>query len=276
MPALPRGDRWVPGRAHPANDSGNIADMKKSLLLSALALMLVTALAGASCSSSKKHEEGATTPRQSTTSATATASYEEDIDGAINQLFWDYEHVKDVTIDRTIRYTDSLGTAWVTFNAHVTRGSICRAGPQPGATGPVSGLLKRALGETWELVNLGVGDIQCGVPADVQSGLGFGVCPASEDELNNAIERFVLSRSNMKATDVKISRKAYYTDPSGTDWVEFCILGIRSMTTPSYGFMKKVPGTKWEGVSGAGTYQVECGLPEDVQSGLGFPYCPHG
>ena len=253
--------------------------MKKGLLLSILALILVSALAEGSCGSSEKQRDGqssSNTPTQSPTSATASATSEEEIDGVIRQLFWDYEHIKDVTIDGKTKYVDSSGTDWIRFDAHMTD-EICRAGPQPGPTGPVSGFMKKAPGENWALVNLGIGDIQCGVPADVQTGLGFSVCPASEEEINNAIKDFVLGHSApaVKAPDVKISRKVYYTDPSGTNWAEFCILGIPNLTGPVYGFMKKVPGGDWEGVN-FGSGGVECGLPADVQSGLGFAYCEHG
>ena len=136
--------------------------------------------------------------------------------------------------------------------------------------------MKRLPDGNWELVNIGSGGLQCGLPADVQTGLGFSLMPGFRGKLNKGIETFVLSRSNMTAADVKISRKANYTDSSGTNWAEFCILGIPNLTGPSYGFMKKGPGEDWLGVSGAGTYQVECGLPADVQAGLGFAYCPQG
>ncbi len=82
---------------------------------------------------------------------------------------------------------------------------------------------------------------------------------------------------NNKATqDVTIGEKRYYNDPSGTTWVEFVASPIRKGTAEGgYGIIKKVPGGSWELVN-YGTGAVECGLPEDVQVGLGFDYCPHG
>jgi len=249
--------------------------MKRKLLLSMLPLVLMAALTGSSCESSKKQSES--TPTQPAIPATASATYEGDIDGVIRQLFWDYVHVKDVGIDRKIYYADSSGTDWIRFDVDVTA-EVFPAGPQPGGTGPVYGFMKKVPGENWRLVGLGTGDIQCGVPADVQTGLGFAVCSASEEELNNAIkdfvlENFVLGYLAPTAEDVRISRKAYYTDSSGTDWVEFKVLPIRNLTDPAYGFMRRAPGGNWVGVGGPGTSGVECGLPVDVQAGLGFAVC---
>ena len=253
--------------------------MKQKMVLSLLMPVLMTALAAGSCESSKQEGPMTSDPTAATPSimpATASATDEEDIDGVIRQLFWDYERVKDVTIEGKTNYVDSSGTEWIRFDAHMGD-EICRAGPQPGPAGAVSGLMKKVPGGNWELINLGVGDVQCGVPADVQTGLGFATCPASEEELNEAIENYLLTgpARSRKHTDVKIVRKAYYTDSSGTNWAEFCILGIPNLTGPTYGFMKKVAGGNWEGVN-FGSGAVECGLPEDVQTGLGFAYCEHG
>ncbi|MGA2285402.1 MAG: hypothetical protein ABSG55_03945 [Dehalococcoidia bacterium] len=245
--------------------------MSRNLPLLALPLLLLTTLAAASCGSSRS--QPASTPTLSAASATAT---EEDIDSTISQLVLDYINIKDMPIDHKVYYTDASGTDWVRFDARVTA-AICRAGPQEGPTGAVSGVMNKAQGENWELVNLGAGDIQCGIPTNVQVGLGFQVCSASEEELNNAIKEFDLAHSapTIKDTDEKICGKAYYTDTSGTNWVMYSMLPIPGLTGSTYGIVKKVLTGNWEGVN-MGSAAVECGLPEDVQVGLGFKYCPPG
>lgn len=255
-------------------DSANMGTMKKSLLPSLLVLALMMVLAASACASSNKQKESIPTP--SAESATTTATYEEDIDGVIRQLVFDYGRIREVEIDKKTYYSDSSGTEWIRFDMNVTEDNIGRAGPQPGPTGPVSGFMKKAPGENWELVNLGTGNVQCGAPADVQTGLGFALCTASERELDEAIEAYLLNGPGRgrKDTDVKISRKAYFVDSSGTNWVMFAILPIPNLTSSTYGIMKKDPEGGWEGVS-FGSGGAECGLTADVQSGLGFAYCPH-
>lgn len=243
--------------------------MNRNLPPLALPLLLLAAFAVSSCASSNNSPQS--TPTLSAASATAT---EADIDGTIVQMVWDYLHIANLTIGRTIHYTDAAGTNWVRFDAD-TPDQIAPAGPQAGPTGAFSGIMNMAGGGKLDLFDLGLGDIQCGAPADVETGLGFDVCPASEAELDKAIRDYIYNGSAPAAQDVKISRKAYYTDSSGTDWVEFKVLGIPHRSDPLYGFAKRVPGGNWEGVN-RGTGAVECGLPEDVQIGLGFPYCPLG
>jgi len=244
--------------------------MSRKLLLFALSLLLA-ALAAASCGSDTSQPQS--TPTLSAASPTAT---EEDIESNIRQMVWDYEYTRNVTVDRTIKYTDSSGAEWVRFDANITD-HICIAGPQAGPTGQFSGIMTKAPDQDWELVNLGVGDIQCGVPTDVQTGLEFDACSASEEELDNAIEDWLLSGPAVgtKGSDLRIARKAYYTDSSGTDWVDFCLLSVPNKANSAYGIMRRVAGGKWQGVS-VGSAAVECGLPEDVQVGLGFKYCPPG
>lgn len=246
--------------------------MERKLLLCLLAPALIVTLAGSSCGSFSKQEgEGADmgTPTQSAPSGTATVTLEDDIDSTVRGMIFDYIHFDDIVIERTVYYTDSSGTDWVRFDIHV-----------PDALTPEAweyGFMKKAPGDNWELVNLGAGDIQCGVPEDVQTGLGFGACPASEEELDRAIKAYLLSGPalTIEETDLRISGKAYYVDSSGTKWVRFSMLPIPHVTAATYGIMKKVAAGNWEGV-GFGSAAVECGLPEDVQTGLGFPYCPHG
>jgi len=241
--------------------------VKKSLLLSMLAMWLMTGLATGSCESSKKQSES--TPSQSAISATATAAYEGDVDSVIRQLVFDYIGIKDMPIDREIDYTDGSGTEWIRFDVHV---------PEGVPAGSWSyGIIKKTPGENWELVNVGVGNIQCGLPTNVQTGLGFDLCPDSEEELDNVIKDFLLSGLGRPggATNVKIARKSYYTDSTGTEWARFSILGIPDLTDPVYGNMKKVPGGTWEGVD-FGSALVGCDLPEDVRGALDLYSCPPG
>jgi len=248
--------------------------MKQKMVLSLLVPVLMTALAAGCASSNTEGNALSGTPTHTAVFAPPFATSEEDIDGVIRQLVFDYINIKDIPIDKKTHYTDSSGTDWVRFDVHVPEDAI-RAGVPPGAW--EYGFLKKAPGENWELVNLGAGNIQCGAPPDVQTGLGFGICPASEEELNKAIEAFLLNgpARSRKATDVKIDSKAYYTDSSGTEWARFSILPIPHLTGATYGIMKRVPGGNWEGVN-FGSAAVECGLREDVQTGLGFRYCAHG
>ena len=98
----------------------------------------------------------------------------------------------------------------------------------------------------------------------------------SEEPIDSIITEFVLSTS--VPGHVIVNRTTYYTDSSGTTWLRFGVLLVHDVegegvTDPGYGIMKKVPGGDWVGVSGPGTFGVECDLPPDVQTGLGFAIC---
>jgi hypothetical protein len=143
--------------------------MNRKLLLSMLALALMTALAAGSCESPKNQSES--TPTQSAISATASATYEEEINRIIKDLVLskDAPTIKDERVDKKSYYTDSSGTNWIGF--------VVSPIPE-GVTDPAYGIMKKIPGGNWELVNLGTGGVECGLPADVQSGLGFPVfCP---------------------------------------------------------------------------------------------------
>ncbi|MGD0114839.1 MAG: hypothetical protein ABSC13_02395 [Dehalococcoidia bacterium] len=240
-------------------------NMKKELLLPMLALLLA-ALAAASCSSSNNSPQS--TPTLSAPSATAT---EADIDSVITQLISDYIHIDDMPIDRTTQYTDASGTEWVRFDVHVPDDAL-REGVSAGAW--QVGLMKRAPGGNWELVDVGVGDIQCGVPSDVQAGLGFDICPPDEEQLNDAIIGWLSSGPafGIQRANLRIDRKTYYTDAWGTQWVRFSMLPIPDLTSSTYGIMRRIPGGNWEGAD-FGSALVECSVPADVQVGLGFHKC---
>ncbi len=252
---------------------GNL--VKKSLLLFLLALALVAALATGSCESSKKQNES--TPTESVVPSATPATCQDDTDSVITQQLQDYE-CEAVTIDEKACYVGSSGTSWIKFDAHLAQ-ALCPLGQRTGPIEPVTGILKMPPDEGWELDNLGVGDVQCGIPSEVQTGLGFEVCPASEERLDQAIKDWLISGPalGIQESKLKISREALYTDASGTDWAEFCLLPIPNVSSSTYGFMKKVAGANWQGVN-FGSAFVECHLPANVQSGLGFPNpdCPPG
>jgi hypothetical protein len=246
-----------------------------SRIVFALALcpLVLPVFISTSCRSPEKQRRAESTPTESAAPTTVT---EEDTEGAILQVVRDYEYTTNVTIDRTVMYRDSSGAEWVRFDANVTV-HICVEGPQAGPTGPLSGIMTKPADQDWELVNLGVGDVQCGVPTDVQTALGFDVCSASEEELDRAIKDWLLSGPavGMKERDLRVARKTHYTDSYGTEWVAFCLLSVPDTANSAYGIMKRIAGGNWQGVN-VGSAAVECGLPEEAQTGLGFPYCPHG
>jgi len=207
--------------------------------------------------------------------APTASETEQSIDGVIGQLFWDYMHFKDVRIDRKIYYTDSSASQWIRFDVHIIA-DVSPTEAQPDDTSAVYGFMKRAPSKDWELVNLGTGDIQCGLPVDVQTGLGFAACSASEEQLYKALKDLILVRTHFKDADVKISSKAHYTDASRTDWVEFHLLPIPHLTDPAWGFMVKPPGGNWQVVAGPATGPLECGFPADVQKAFTSRTCsPH-
>jgi hypothetical protein len=97
-----------------------------------------------------------------------------------------------------------------------------------------------------------------------------------EEDIDTIIKDYVLSKSSPSIKDVRIDKKHYYTDSSGTIWLGFNVSPIpEGVTDPAYGIMKKVPGGSWEGVAGPGTSPVHCDLPADVQTGLGLHYCSY-
>ena len=253
--------------------------MKRNLLLfSLLVPVLMTALA-AGCAASS-HEEATAlsgTPTQTAVFASPSATFQEDIDQIIQGLVLSRAAptIKDLSISGKHYYTDSSGTNWIEFDASF---------PTPAPIPPGYGIVKKAPGENWELVaGIGANAAKCDLPEDVQAGLGFVVCQpdafatasaASGEDVNEVIRNFVLSRSGFK--DVRVEHKTYYTDSSGTIWLRFAVSPLpEGVTDPASGLMKKAPGGSWEGVAGPGTALVwRCDLPEDVQTGLGLPYCP--
>ncbi len=252
--------------------------MSRNLPLFALSLLLLAALAAAACGSSKGAP--ASTPTPSAASATAR---EEAAANAIARIMSDYLHFETITIDgRTYltdgvvdderSCTDSWGNDWAKFAVHFTPWHAPDQPVPPTATD--SGLVKREPGGNWELAAFGQGDIQCGIPPDAQTALGFDICPASEEELNNAIRSYTLARAGPNIKDVTVDSKKYYTDSSGTDWVQFVLSPLPiGVTDDAYGFMKKVPGGDWQGVAGPGTAEVECSLPLEVQLALSYHSC---
>ena len=92
--------------------------MRKSVVFAGIlcTVVLIAIIAGA-CGSSKNQAQSESTPTESAASGTATPVSGDDtyIDSVIQQLFWDYEHVKDVTIDGKTDYTDPSDTDWIRF-----------------------------------------------------------------------------------------------------------------------------------------------------------------
>jgi hypothetical protein len=134
--------------------------VKKSLLLSVLASILVTALAGGSCSASEKGGKGTPTPTNISTSTTP----EEDTSNIIRGLVLANSGLEDVRVDIKRYYTDSSGTEWIGFVVY----------PIPeGATDQGVGIVKRVQGGDWELAALGTGPVGQYLPDDVKKGLGI-------------------------------------------------------------------------------------------------------
>ena len=184
-------------------------------------------------------------------------------------------YIKDVGVSSKYHYIDSSGTEWIEFEVLAT----------PVSVRPGYGIVRKVSGGDWELVaGVGVANIACELPADVQSGLGFAVCQtdavatasaASGQDVDKAIRDYALGLSAPTIKDVRIDKKTYYTDSSGTVWVAYHLYPLpEEVTDPAYGIMKRQPGGSWVGVAGPGTALIQCGLPEDVQTGLGLRYCP--
>lgn len=251
--------------------------MKKRRLLSMFVLLLITALAAQSCRSSKKEEPFTSiTPIQSAVSATPSAYPEGDIDQIIKALVlskMDATFGEDISVSVRHYHKDSSSTEWIRFDVFAM---FATPVPLP----PDFGILKRTPGGAWELVaGVGTAFLTCDLPADVAAALAFAVCQpdtfatasaASGQDVDKAIRDFVLSTVGPNINDVRIDRKTYYTDLSGTQWVEWHLYPLpEQVTDPAYGFMKRIPGSNWQAVAGPGTACVECRLPEDIQNAFG-------
>jgi hypothetical protein len=186
--------------------------------------------------------------------------------------------IEDVGASERGRYTDSSGTVWVRFGALSHWYSNNKL-----VTAPFSGIMKETSDGNWELVAVGTSGVECGIPADVQSALGFLVCPPGpattawardEQEADKAIKDRVLGLSSLG--DWRVDDKKFYTDSSGVLWLKFNISPIpNGITDPAYGFIVKV-GRNWVGVSGPGTALVECDVPAEVQVAFEHGTClPH-
>jgi len=185
---------------------------------------------------------------------------------------------EDVHAGENARYTDSSGTVWVRFGALSYWYSSNEL-----VTAPFSGIMKETFDGDWELVTIGTSGVGCGVPADVQLGLRFRVCPTGqaatpwakdEEEAEKAIKDHVPMGHGSGLEDIRVDDKYYYTDSAGVLWLEYRISPIpNGATDPAYGFMARVPGGNWEPTGGPGTWDVQCDLPADVQIGLGFEMC---
>ena len=138
--------------------------MNRKLLLSMLALVLVTALAAASCDSSNNGGEGTSgpgVPTQLAPSPAASPTREEPIDTIIEKLVG--IHSPSHIFDKHY-YTDSSGTEWVGFGVEIIY--------EGGYELPI-GVVKRVPGGEWELASLGTGPASNAVPDDVKKGLGI-------------------------------------------------------------------------------------------------------
>jgi hypothetical protein len=225
-------------------------------------------------------EEGrpsSNTPTQSAASATATAGYVADVDEAIKSLLrsriYGAQEVKDLRVTAKYFYIDPSGADWVLFGLS----------PQLSATS--YGIAKNPSDESWELVaGIGTNATECDLSPDVQQGLGITPCQpdatatASADigqDVDKAIRNYCVRNGYPNITDVRIDSKNYYTDSSGTLWMRFSVFPLpEGVTDHAVGIMKRAPDGEWVGASPPGTALIQCGLPQDVQTGLGFAYCP--
>jgi len=194
--------------------------------------------------------------------ATPSQTPEEDIDKIITDFVMDLSgpNTQSVGIDSKSYYTDSSAGTWIKFTASVIR--------EVAAEGPFSGIITKARGGEWQLINLEMGSMECDIPVDVQSGLGLTVCPTTYgQDIDAEIRRLVPEPTD---SDISIYYKHFYTDSSGTEWVRFQVLPMpKGIGDPRRGIMTRPAGGGWE-LLAFGSGGEECGLPADVQTGLGY------
>jgi len=143
--------------------------MKKTLLLSILAIVAIAVLIGSGFvlfEYGKNQGEKKPASNSVTQSATASATSEEDINKSIRDcvLGMAAPSITDVTIDKKYYYTDLAGTKWIRF--HVS--------PIPeGSADPAYGVMKKIPGGKWVVVDFGTAGVEDNLPTDVKKGLEF-------------------------------------------------------------------------------------------------------
>ena len=239
--------------------------MKRKWLGYVLSMAVLVSFNACSTSSPGRSETTSETaaPTQSAVPATPSQTPEEDIDKIITDFVMDRSapNIKGVKIDSKSYYTDSSAGAWIKFTVSAV----------PRVVDPFSGIIRKVAGGEWQLINLEMGTMECDIPVEVQSGLGLAVCPTTYGEdINGVIRGLVPVRTGSGITDISIDNKHFYTDSFGTDWVRFRVLPMpKAIVDPIRGIMRRPSGGDWELVA-RGSTGVECGLPADVQTGLGY------
>jgi len=217
-----------------------------------------------SCAGPSEPTPDAAAPIQSTVPATPSQTPEEDIDKIITDLVMERSapNIHSVKIDSKSYFTDSSDGTWIKFTVSAVPESIGDA---------CAGIVRKVPGGEWQLINLQMDTMECDIPVDVQSGLGLAVCPTTyAEDINGVIRTLVPASTGSGITDISIDHKRFYTDSSGTEWVRFQILPMpKGVGDLIKGIMRKRPGGDWELVA-RGSGGEECGLPADVQTGLGY------
>jgi len=247
--------------------------MKKSPLPLILALALVITLATTSCSSSQK--QAPTTPPDTPPIPSEAAN--EDTDRIIQNLLLDNssQWIREVSISEKRFYSDEPKSQWILFDVFTTSYAV------PSG----HGIVRKVPDGQWELVaGFGTPVFECDLPEEVRAGLALSSCEpdssatasaTSGQDIDKAIRDCVLDMTGFE--DVRIDKKTWYVDASGTTWVLYHLWPLpEGLTDPARGVMKRPPEGNWERVSGPGTAFYWCGLPEDVQTALGIAYGPEG
>lgn len=308
VPALPAETDRCLGRAQPGNDGGNIGDMKKSLLLSALALMLMAALAVVGCGQqAPKQTDGDNgTPAVGASEVEAVARAFIEIAGSFDYRDQksQYDQLQPLLADKypfqedlyavstqRIQTTHATATRVVSISKDdaivtVTYETFRRNLPDQSSRMVEEHLLQQSdcrlvLQEGRWLVSRSRPLSGEPLPQEGGETPSNGPTPstkvspvptAHQEEIKEAIEelaRYAIG-PNPKF-DLEVGGNTYYVDSSGTEWVGFTVFPVpASATDPAFGVAKRASGQSWE-LAFWGTGPIH-DIPDDVAKGLGIDW----